>query len=464
MLYFGIGILFWSVIFFLLYTMRPASRLHEIKISALTKSDKLICIAVLIVNILLVTIPMGWCPAWNGDIPTHHEQYEKLAQSFLKGQLFLDVDVDERLLAMPNPYDPAARENLNVHFEWDHAFFNGRYYVYFGVVPAVLLFVLLFHSQKFFPRMPLSVYLTLSAALSLISISYCAAYPSLYCTAISAGLCLEIWSIYFFLKVLWEENSRKISYVIFGAILGGLTFGCRPTIALANILVLIFLPSLIKIFRGRIWQLFFALTIPYMIIGAGLAIYNYARFENFFEFGQAYQLTVADQHFYGKNFLQFDFLRQLNGLLENFFGVYLTDNFRLSKYADSSGAFVNYPILILPAFLLMKKFRQTLSAANLGNLILALIFLPILITAIQIQWAPFANERYLLDFYWLMALSTFVAAGFLPVNRKITCAICFAALAMIFQSARIFLTPNDLNLTAFYPELLPKIWNVILFQ
>ena len=46
---------------------------------------------------------------------------------------------------MANPYDFFARRGLAAsdghQFIWDHAYFNGRYYCYFGVVPALLTFV-----------------------------------------------------------------------------------------------------------------------------------------------------------------------------------------------------------------------------------------------------------------------------------------------------------------------------------
>ena len=47
-------------------------------------------------------------------------------------------DVDPRLSEMENPYDPQARKELGIYYHWDHAFYNGKYYMYFGIVPVVL--------------------------------------------------------------------------------------------------------------------------------------------------------------------------------------------------------------------------------------------------------------------------------------------------------------------------------------
>lgn len=43
------------------------------------------------------------------------------------------------LLALENPYDAGARDAAQINdIHWDHAFYNGRYYVYFGLVPCLL--------------------------------------------------------------------------------------------------------------------------------------------------------------------------------------------------------------------------------------------------------------------------------------------------------------------------------------
>lgn len=78
---------------------------------------------------------------WNGKIPGHRDQYERMAQSILNGHLYLEYeDVDPRLSEMENPYDPQARKELGIYYHWDHAFYNGKYYMYFGIVPVVFCF------------------------------------------------------------------------------------------------------------------------------------------------------------------------------------------------------------------------------------------------------------------------------------------------------------------------------------
>ena len=67
-----------------------------------------------------------------------YEQYGALAHSLLNGRLDLMQDPPEELLALDNPYDSTARGAAQVNSLWDHAYYNGRYYVYFGIVPCLL--------------------------------------------------------------------------------------------------------------------------------------------------------------------------------------------------------------------------------------------------------------------------------------------------------------------------------------
>ena len=82
----------------------------------------------MIITIVISVYPMSLSPVWNGTIPGHRDQYERMAQSILHGHLYLEYeDVDPRLSEMENPYDPQARKELGIYYHWDHAFYNGKY-------------------------------------------------------------------------------------------------------------------------------------------------------------------------------------------------------------------------------------------------------------------------------------------------------------------------------------------------
>ena len=68
-------------------------------------------------------------------------QYQKLAQALLQGHFYLDDVPSAALQAMDNPYDTAARDSAGVPYLWDHAYYQGKYYVYFGVLPCLVFYV-----------------------------------------------------------------------------------------------------------------------------------------------------------------------------------------------------------------------------------------------------------------------------------------------------------------------------------
>lgn len=137
---------------------------------------------------------------------------------------------DPALLQMENPYDTNLRDSLGVIYHWDHAFYNGQYYMYFGVVPVFLLFlpylilagtsltgyhatqifvgffivgvfsVFYLLAKKFFEKMTMAMYISMAVAFSIMSVWYSVGMPALYCTAVTGGLCMEIWSFYFFTR------------------------------------------------------------------------------------------------------------------------------------------------------------------------------------------------------------------------------------------------------------------------
>lgn len=74
------------------------------------------------------------------------------------------------------------------------------------------------------------MYLMLASAFSIMSVWYSVDAPALYCTAITGALCMEIWSLFFFMRAVWveQEEKKSIRLAFFGSLFGALAFGCRP--------------------------------------------------------------------------------------------------------------------------------------------------------------------------------------------------------------------------------------------
>ena len=72
---------------------------------------------------------------WHGQTS---EYYALLTDAFLAGQTSLLVQPAAELLALPNPYDPIANGRFRLH---DATLYHGKYYLYFGPTPAIVLFL-----------------------------------------------------------------------------------------------------------------------------------------------------------------------------------------------------------------------------------------------------------------------------------------------------------------------------------
>ncbi len=78
-------------------------------------------------------VSIGTWTSW----PSGTDYYDQLASAFIGGHPWLAAIPDPALLALQDPYDPAQRENIP-HLS-DASLYEGRYFLYFGPMPAVLV-------------------------------------------------------------------------------------------------------------------------------------------------------------------------------------------------------------------------------------------------------------------------------------------------------------------------------------
>lgn len=436
------AIYFFCIVMFALLFLEPHSLLFKRTVSR----DKLtlaLAVCAFVATVLVCVIPMNLNPTWSGKAETYRNEYEELADALLNGHLNVNSDADvSGLLAMENPYDASARYEQGVAYEWDHAFYNGKYYVYFGVVPAILLFVpfkyitgitlktwvataifstfivaaifLLGYkiATKLKSKMPLGVYAVLSSCLSFVILWYAIKRPILYCTAITSGLCFALWCIYFAVDAFYIKDTPPVWETVTCALCGALVFGCRPPIGLSEIVVLPFILRYISrdFIRGNkkkdVLIRAIAFAVPYIIIAALLMLYNYARFENPFEFGQSYQLTVTDQTSYSGNFLErFSTANSINWCVD-----YLFDFANLQQtfpwLTGEMGIMLLFPVLWL-------GFRPWRSDEKCVKWFHALIyFAAIIIIAGQTLSSPYILSRYCMDFVFLICVATLFYVAF----------------------------------------------------
>ncbi len=442
---------------------------------------------------------MGINPIWNGEIAYHRKQYEKMAVSLSHLRLYLEYDVDEKLLAMENPYDNDARNAAGVNIHWDHAYYNGRYYMYFGVVPVCMLFlpyllltgqslktyhatqiytgfiiigIFVFFSflrKRFFPKMSDFIVTALGTAFSLASVWYFSEAPALYCTASSSAVCMMLWAVIFYFWAVFSSAgfNARIASAVCGAVCGALCFGCRPPVALANIiavpLFIVFIKNE-KITKKNLWKIFL-IFLPYIIIGALLMIYNFKRFDDPFEFGQSYQMTFYDQQDLGFR-TRLNFRSVFTGFKAMFFEARRPDS--LFPYVRFGGVLAEFPIFLIGILgcFLPPSVRKSMRDNGLWPTALMILASPFLITFSEVLMSPIMLERYHADIYFLESILTFIAIGCVymtyrnnPLVMNITVTV-FCIITAV-TAVLLFFVPNDYNLTEYFPDLLEKLQAVM---
>lgn len=453
------------------------------------------CVAALI-TIVICVMPMDDLPLWNGEIPGHRNQYELMAEAILDGRIDFAYGDEAELDALKNPYDPNERKESGVKYHWDHAYYDGHYYMYFGIVPVFLIFLpyrvitgtalttfratqfftaviiagvfSLFWllSKRFFKKMPFGLYLSLSVAFSVMSVWYAIAEPALYCTAITAAIALEIWSIFFYIWAVYIEKreNKQILLAGIGALFGALVFGCRPPIALANIIVIPLLFVFIKehpLTRKLAGKLALAAT-PYLLVAVGLMIYNYVRFDNPFEFGQAYQLTVADQSNYSFSINGAQLLRIITESASNFFAYRsITETF---PYFQTSSVFFNFPILFFSIVAVFPSAHEGIKKTKTLPFLLGLVISVIVITAADVLWSPYLLERYRMDIYFLIGIGCFMTLGmwYEGSSRRKTLSVLIYALSLATVVSAFLLYVRTVGV--YYPDKINEFASILGIQ
>ncbi|MCM1117912.1 MAG: hypothetical protein NC543_00910 [bacterium] len=314
-----------------LYLLRPSSRCYEVW-TDLTKRRQWIFTAVCIaIQLLFLGRMLRWntgALAWP-DYMEHHQQYYRLAESLLEGRT--DVGEAPALQALDNPYDPSARAAAGIgyeNFKWDHAYYNGRYYVYFGIVP-VLMFYLPYYAltgvhlphmhvifilggllmagcayllwqmiRRWFPHTPYILYLLLTVTMGAAScLGYAVYKPDLYLVPVLSGIVCGVWGLAF-----WISAVREDGYCAWrlgaGSLCIALIAGCRPQM----LLILAMAPVLFgrailrerRLFSRRGMAQTLALCLPFGVVAAGIMWYNGLRFGAVWDFGASYNLTTND--------------------------------------------------------------------------------------------------------------------------------------------------------------------------
>jgi hypothetical protein len=248
---------------------------------------------------------------WGQDLGGY---YNYLGRAFAGGQLHLPITPSPALLALANPYDPSVDDSLKMH---DMALFHGRYYLYHGAGPAVMLFapwrlltghdlpenfaLFLFCFGGFLFSAAALAALRLPAGpllvgAMLLTLGLGQGVPFLlnrvwvYEIAVAGGyFCL---SAAFCFLIVGTRAGNSPRWLAASGLMFGLAVACRPHLALAGG----FAFAALGWRRPRAVRPLAAFAVPFALIVAAVAAYNYARFGNPFEFGVSYLLAGPNQN------------------------------------------------------------------------------------------------------------------------------------------------------------------------
>ena len=384
---------------------------------------------------------------------TNEGIYNKdFVESLVNKKLYLLDGPSEEFLKLENPYDNVTRDNTvkrDVDYKWDTAFYNGQAYIYFGILPLLLTFlpyylitkkylkisvvvfifsmfifillkeILLKIIQKYFEKIPFkNVVLFLIILCSGTLIMYANGISRVYELVIIVGLYFVLQGIYFILKSSENEDKKYIN-IFLGSLCLALSVACRPTDLLISLLIVPYLLKLlienIKKFKETkrdLFKLIFSVGVPYIIIGILLMWYNYIRFENPFEFGAKYQLTISNMYNLGSRIFAIPV-----GLMCNLFNIpnfiadfpFISNNNNISVfygyyYIESmlGGLFMIAPICFFTFGII--KVNKKIENKELKTIINSLVIIGLIIAILSVMMAG-SNQRYLIDYAWMFILA-----------------------------------------------------------
>src|SRR5208283_3641703 len=357
-----------------------------------------------------------------------HSYYQLLTEALLSGRTYLSLEPDPRIKALPDPWAGAQ----GVPRAHDATYYKGRYYVYFGVGPVLLLFApwhllagtylrdgtgtgifcaagfllaALFYlrcKRRYFPEIAPGW-----TFLAVLAIGFGSFVPFVVCSAriyevpiTCAFACCMLCANAVLSAAAVDRPRIRVAWILIASAAWALAVAARPNYVFGVIPLWI---TAAVIFRGARRQsgpapgtgFWVAAIAPLAVVGAGLALYNYARFGSPLEFGTSYQFSAMDMR-RTRLFALSNVPQTVGEYL--FAGVHRSAYYPfLNRDTDVFGVVPWYPFALLalglPLTLMLRRTRGHVWAPVLGFLASAS-----LLNLATLLPLPFANARYEIDF------------------------------------------------------------------
>ena len=392
----------------------------------------------------------------------HHKQYQELAEAMADGHFYLAARPSEELLQVENPYDTIYLQANGIPYQADYAYFEGKYYVYFGVVPELLLYLPLYlltgHHlpnylavfafycgfilavfalyreivRRWFVNTPFFLYL-MACILTVCSGNYLLviARPDLYDTPIMAANMFTAAGLWLWIKGKYlTHTKRKRGVYLLGSLCMALVAGCRPQMLLFSFLAVpLFWEEVIKkreLFGKKNPLDTLCICLPYVLAAAGIMYYNAARFGSPFDFGAAYSLTSNDMTKRG-----FHLHQALLGLWHYFLRPPVVSSefpflqgvqIESGTYMGRLNAEYTYGgILVCNAFawllVLLRREKRVLKHKGIYAFTLVNLAVPVVLGVVDVTGAGIL-QRYMVDMVWgVLAASVLVLFALWEVSN-----------------------------------------------
>ena len=262
-----------------------------------------------------------------GKSSARDEDYNLLVQGFQRGQLSLAKEVPAGLRQLSDPYDPAANGVYRAipYALDDLSYYGGKLYLYFGAVPALLLFwpwsavtgdylfqrtaVALFCSagflaslsllhglrRRYFPQTGLAVMAALAAVLALgSSATVLLQKADVWEVPIACGYALTMLALGAVWRA-WHDEARRPGWLLAASLAMGLAVGSRPSLLFGATILLVPVAWRRTGSPARTGQLLLCAAGPLALCGLGFLFYNHLRFSGWLDFGEGYQLGLYRQ-------------------------------------------------------------------------------------------------------------------------------------------------------------------------
>jgi len=382
------------------------------------------------------------------------KQYNKyLVDAIIAGRVNLDAGSPEKLLKAEHPYDirwlnESKKYKTGVDWFGDWVYYKGKYYCYFGVVPALMLYVpynlitgnylsnhggififaalsiiLLarlwrFLVKKYMPNARFMFYLLSFLTLFFASGWFCPLrFTRFYSIVSSAGFMFVIAGILLLFESIEHDEKPDRSKLMLASACLALAVGCRPNLLFASLIVPVIL------WRYKLWKHLPLVAIPYIAAAIPMCIYNHVRFGSIFDFGTHYNMTNLN--------LAAHSLLDPIGKIINVFNISLSYLFTVNHYSffypyvdcipqhtrffwtitrfyDKGCGMINFPIVFCLIFFFRSIFRKENRSDTFYISATFLIIAAILIFVNS--WMVGHSGRYTIDFAFFIILPSIFCA------------------------------------------------------